>query len=107
MLFYNHNSLFLLVFNFLQAFNERHAALFSYKVDEQKFLDQSGQNKVQLSYPIVVNTWPFTNATAKAWITLARTDDPLLAVEKGCSECEELRCDGTVGWGGSPDEHGI
>ena len=28
------------------------------------------------------------------------------AVEAGCMECEEQRCDGTVGWGGSPDEQG-
>ena len=24
----------------------------------------------------------------------------------GCSKCEEDQCDGTVGWGGSPDEDG-
>lgn len=24
----------------------------------------------------------------------------------GLSECERLQCDYTVGWGGSPDEHG-
>ena len=28
------------------------------------------------------------------------------AVEAGCKECEEQRCDETVGWGGSPDEQG-
>lgn len=28
----------------------------------------------------------------------------MLAVVNGCSECEEQRCDGTVGFGGSPDE---
>ncbi|KAL8535323.1 hypothetical protein ACS0TY_011099 [Phlomoides rotata] len=28
------------------------------------------------------------------------------AVVEGCSACEELRCDGTVGPGGSPDENG-
>lgn len=26
------------------------------------------------------------------------------AVEKGCHTCEFLQCDGTVGYGGSPDE---
>ena len=25
---------------------------------------------------------------------------------KGTSKCEELQCDGSVGWGGSPDESG-
>ena len=28
------------------------------------------------------------------------------AVEAGCTRCEELQCDGTVGFGGSPDEKG-
>ena len=28
------------------------------------------------------------------------------AVEQGCSLCEEQQCDGTVGYGGSPDENG-
>lgn len=28
------------------------------------------------------------------------------AVEQGCSTCETLQCDGTVGFGGSPDENG-
>ena len=28
------------------------------------------------------------------------------AVEKGCSQCEVEQCDGTVGYGGSPDENG-
>ncbi|CAF0928928.1 unnamed protein product [Brachionus calyciflorus] len=62
--------------------------------------------KFSSNYPIVLNTWPFTNATNKAWDILLKTDDPLKSVESGCSECEELRCDGTVGYGGSPDENG-
>jgi len=28
------------------------------------------------------------------------------AVEKGCTTCEDEQCDGTVGFGGSPDENG-
>jgi isoaspartyl peptidase/L-asparaginase-like protein (Ntn-hydrolase superfamily) len=28
------------------------------------------------------------------------------AVVAGCSTCEEEQCDGTVGYGGSPDENG-
>ena len=28
------------------------------------------------------------------------------AVEKGCSKCEVLRCDGSVGEGSDPDENG-
>lgn len=28
------------------------------------------------------------------------------AIEEGASVCEEMQCDGTVGYGGSPDESG-
>lgn len=58
------------------------------------------------NFPIVINTWPFTHATEKAWATLNSTNDILLSIEDGCSVCEEMRCDGTVGYGGSPDESG-
>ena len=27
-------------------------------------------------------------------------------LQAGCSQCEDLQCDGTVGFGGSPDEDG-
>jgi N4-(beta-N-acetylglucosaminyl)-L-asparaginase len=37
---------------------------------------------------------------------LNSTNDRLLAIEIGCKTCETLQCDGTVGYGGSPDEHG-
>ncbi|XP_060554336.1 N(4)-(Beta-N-acetylglucosaminyl)-L-asparaginase-like [Ruditapes philippinarum] len=57
--------------------------------------------------PVVVNTWPFTNATLAAWNTITSTNKTAVdAVEAGCSECESQRCDGTVGWGGDPDENG-
>ena len=57
-------------------------------------------------FPVVLNTWAFQAATEAAWSALERTDDRLEAVQAGCSECESLRCDGTVGFGGSPDETG-
>ena len=56
---------------------------------------------------IVVNTWPFVNATAKAWSVLTGTEgnkDAVTAVVEGVSICENLQCDHTVGFGGSPDE---
>ncbi|KAK7075228.1 hypothetical protein SK128_013115 [Halocaridina rubra] len=57
--------------------------------------------------PFVINTWPFTNATAKAWQILSvENGSALEAVEKGCTVCETLQCDGSVGFGGSPDETG-
>lgn len=59
-----------------------------------------------LTPPIVLNTWNFTNANIKAWKELENRKSALDAVEAGCSKCEEDRCDGTVGWGGSPSESG-
>jgi len=57
-------------------------------------------------FPLVINTWPFTSATSKAWSTLLGGGSALDAVEKGCGQCEIDRCDGSVGYGGSPDESG-
>ncbi|KAL3878195.1 hypothetical protein ACJMK2_030563 [Sinanodonta woodiana] len=57
--------------------------------------------------PLVINTWPFTNATAAAWNTIFNLKKSAVdAVEIGCMKCETDRCDGSVGWGGSPDEQG-
>ncbi|KAF6083659.1 aspartylglucosaminidase [Phyllostomus discolor] len=56
--------------------------------------------------PLVLHTWPFKNATEAAWRTLASGGSALDAVEAGCAQCEREQCDGTVGFGGSPDESG-
>ncbi|XP_051276331.1 N(4)-(beta-N-acetylglucosaminyl)-L-asparaginase isoform X1 [Dicentrarchus labrax] len=56
--------------------------------------------------PLVINTWPFKNATAAAWSTLQSGGSVLDAVESGCARCEMEQCDGSVGYGGSPDESG-
>ncbi|XP_075972676.1 N(4)-(Beta-N-acetylglucosaminyl)-L-asparaginase-like [Anticarsia gemmatalis] len=55
--------------------------------------------------PIVITTWGFYNATVKAWDVLKDGGVALDAVEQGASVCEALQCDGTVGYGGSPDEN--
>lgn len=57
-------------------------------------------------YPIVVSTWPFVDAVRAAWRVADGGFSAVDAVVQGCSTCEELRCDGTVGPGGSPDENG-
>lgn len=57
-------------------------------------------------YPLVVSTWPFLEAVRAAWRTVDSGLSAMDAVVEGCSACEELRCDGTVGPGGSPDENG-
>ncbi|KAM9849507.1 N(4)-(beta-N-acetylglucosaminyl)-L-asparaginase [Aulostomus maculatus] len=58
------------------------------------------------SLPLVINTWPFRNATAAAWSVLQSGGSVLDAVERGCTRCEVDQCDGSVGYGGSPDESG-
>ncbi|AWP11731.1 putative N(4)-(beta-N-acetylglucosaminyl)-L-asparaginase [Scophthalmus maximus] len=58
------------------------------------------------SLPLVINTWPFKNATAAAWRVLQSGGSVLDAVERGCARCEVEQCDGSVGYGGSPDESG-
>lgn len=74
--------------------------------------------------PMVINTWAFTNATIEAWDSLNRQKKSAVstsqkksllnsskffifkvdAVVDGCSVCEREQCDGTVGYGGSPNE---
>jgi N4-(beta-N-acetylglucosaminyl)-L-asparaginase len=56
-------------------------------------------------FPIVLNTW-FEGSTTTAWYLLSNGSTALDAVEAGCQYCEDNQCDGTVGWGGSPDTTG-
>ncbi|KAI0875793.1 asparaginase-domain-containing protein [Hypoxylon argillaceum] len=68
--------------------------------------DNAGSNSPGL--PMVINTWggPFTAATDAAYLSLlAGSASALDAVELGCSTCEANQCDGSVGFGGSPDEN--
>lgn len=58
------------------------------------------------SSPVVINTWNFLSACQEAWKVLEQDGSAIDAVEKGCSRCESDQCDGTVGFGGSPDESG-
>ncbi|KAI0004370.1 asparaginase-domain-containing protein [Xylariaceae sp. FL0662B] len=58
--------------------------------------------------PMVINTWggPFTAATDAAYLALLNPQVSALdAVELGCITCETNQCDGSVGYGGSPDEN--
>ncbi|KAI0808509.1 asparaginase [Xylaria sp. FL0064] len=58
--------------------------------------------------PMVINTWggPFTAGTDAAYVSLLKAQTSTLdAVEVGCSTCEANQCDGSVGYGGSPDEN--
>ncbi|XP_063380427.1 N(4)-(Beta-N-acetylglucosaminyl)-L-asparaginase-like [Cydia fagiglandana] len=62
--------------------------------------------KCESNIPIVITTWNFKNSTIKAWEVLKTGGTALDAVEQGASVCEAQQCDGTVGYGGSPDEDG-
>lgn len=43
---------------------------------------------------------------SKAWKLIQNPEHNALdAIVAGCSACEAKQCDGTVGFGGSPDEH--
>jgi hypothetical protein len=58
--------------------------------------------------PMVINTWggAFTVATDAAYQAILEPDTSALdAVEVGCATCEAEQCDGSVGYGGSPDEN--
>ncbi|KAJ3680588.1 hypothetical protein LUZ60_016866 [Juncus effusus] len=75
-------------------------------------IDQSSAKEVKRSgngggFPVVVSTWPFKAAVRAAWRSVKDGGSTAVdAVVAGCSACEVLRCDGTVGPGGSPDENG-
>uniref|UniRef100_A0A671V8S1 N(4)-(Beta-N-acetylglucosaminyl)-L-asparaginase n=1 Tax=Sparus aurata TaxID=8175 RepID=A0A671V8S1_SPAAU len=46
------------------------------------------------------------NIHCTAWSTLQSGGSVLDAVQMGCARCEMEQCDGSVGYGGSPDESG-
>lgn len=60
-----------------------------------------GSNK-----PIVLATWSFINATKAAWHVLHHGETAVNAVLAGGTSCEFEPCAASVGYGGSPDEHG-
>ncbi|KAK9858454.1 hypothetical protein WJX84_006688 [Apatococcus fuscideae] len=45
--------------------------------------------------PVVINTWPFTEATSTAWQALEQGKASLDAVEEGCERCQVLITTGT------------
>eukprot|EP00126_Sphaerothecum_destruens_P006759 Sdes_comp19515_c0_seq3m11078 len=110
---------FWLVFNY-----PLHAAKKSlFKAVPNQFVE-SQQHHGFTQLPCVINTWGFQEGNQEAYKTLHSCiccnsthsvaehsqfnscNCSVQSVVEGCSVCEELRCDGTVGWGGSPDENG-
>ncbi|CAL4145456.1 unnamed protein product, partial [Meganyctiphanes norvegica] len=56
---------------------------------------------------LIVYCSSIISPTNKAWSVLYNDKGVALdAVEKGCTVCQDLQCDGSVGFGGSPDENG-
>ncbi|KAL4154843.1 hypothetical protein PRNP1_006957 [Phytophthora ramorum] len=58
---------------------------------------------------VVINTWPFVNATRAGFQALhgpGGRSNALDAITQGCNRCEVDQCDFTVGYGGSPDSNG-
>lgn len=62
--------------------------------------------ELERNSPLVISTWPFREAVRAAWNAVESGLSAVDAVVEGCSTCEDLGCDGTVGPGGSPDENG-
>ena len=63
----------------------------------------NGQNPL---FPMVLNTWPWPDATDAGYNKIIETDNALDAVVAGCQYCQIAQCDDTVGYGGSPDTTG-
>jgi N4-(beta-N-acetylglucosaminyl)-L-asparaginase len=85
---------------------KRYAAIFL----SQFIWNINGERNFLLGKQVVINTWPFTNATNTAYKVLEENLHPqtavLDAITKGCNRCEIDQCDFTVGYGGSPDTAG-
>ncbi|KAI1724803.1 asparaginase domain-containing protein [Ditylenchus destructor] len=89
---------------------KRRALLFSLIISSCNFVIGAIENGDGGHLPLVVSTWynvQFGAAAQKAWDTLVvERQGRMQALVSGLSECETLQCDGTVGYGGSPDEMG-
>ncbi|KAJ1491768.1 asparaginase-domain-containing protein [Baffinella frigidus] len=68
--------------------------------------DAGGASLPSVPGILAINTWPWTGATAGAFAQLVAGRSAVDAVEAGCTVCERAQCDGTVGFGGSPDSEG-
>jgi len=99
-------SIFLIGLAFLCGLSGASTVQFEIKALHERASRQLPPSPVKM-IPVVVNTWPFTNATKRAWeVVFAENKSALDAIEAGCTVCEDEQCDGTVGYGGSPDENG-
>ena len=63
-------------------------------------------NSQNMDYPLVINTWPWPNATMTSWKVLEANGTMLDALVQGLAVVEADRSVTSVGWGGSPSENG-
>jgi len=73
---------------------------------EEKSVEMSSENDAKAVRPIVICTWNFQNASAKAWEVLQNGGSALDAVEQGVMVEENDENNQTVGVGGRPDRDG-
>lgn len=52
------------------------------------------------------NNMLYSTFASSAWQVLTHGGSAMDALVEGCTLCEKDQCDGTVGYGGSPDENG-
>ncbi|MDY7396032.1 N(4)-(beta-N-acetylglucosaminyl)-L-asparaginase [Aureibaculum sp. 2210JD6-5] len=76
------------------------------KIDDKEADKKMAATVAEASLPLVICTWNFSNATAKAWETLQSGKSALDAVEQGCRVEEADLKNTTVGNGASPDRDG-
>ncbi|MFS4466899.1 isoaspartyl peptidase/L-asparaginase family protein [Maribacter sp. 2210JD10-5] len=77
--------------------------MISCKTENEKKISSSNEKNIN---PIVICTWNFFNASAKAWKVLSNGGDALDAIEQGVKVEEDDASNQTVGTGGRPDRDG-
>ncbi|WP_396635635.1 isoaspartyl peptidase/L-asparaginase family protein [Maribacter sp. R77961] len=73
---------------------------------EEKVIPTIKREEPSFIRPIVICTWNFLNASAKAWEVLSVGGNSLDAIEQGVMVEEDDRNNQTVGTGGRPDRDG-
>jgi len=76
------------------------------KPEKKKADEKLVTTSAKTALPMVICTWNFSNATAKAWETLQNGKSALDAIEQGCMIEEADLKNTTVGNGASPDRDG-
>ncbi len=74
--------------------------------EEVQPLKSAFTKDTKATYPIVICTWDFMNASAKAWEVLKNGGNALDAIEQGVKVEEDDVNNQTVGTGGRPDRDG-